>query len=298
MDDIRYSEFVFLRALAVRRFEFFDPADSKQTEPLSLPVGAVGMYSEMAATLIEDLYVRFDEGNAQLLVSRLRGELASHHGAPSGIQSYQWSDPRTAILQFLQNTQPPRRLRITYRGMRRIEELRDLLRRDRILEDFGVLLSIRYFRRDFEDALQRSPDVSVSVLYADMDDFGKINKKYGQAAGDVVMKKYLEVVRDCLGSLGTGYRGVGDETCALILGQGNDRAVEIAEVIRKGVETMRCEYEGIALPKVTTSIGVATTPPEGRTLDVENSAEDRKRQAKEKGKNRVISINQPAKRGT
>ena len=36
------------------------------------------------------------------------------------------------------------------------------------------------------------------------------------------------------------------------------------------------------------SIGVATTPPESRTMDVEACAEDRKRQAKAKGKNRVV----------
>jgi diguanylate cyclase (GGDEF)-like protein len=152
---------------------------------------------------------------------------------------------------------------ITYRGLRRIEELRDLLRRDRILEDFGILLSLRYFRRDADDALRRGADVAVSVIYADMDNFGIINKKFGQAAGDVVMRAYLEVVKQSIEPFGTGYRGVGDETATLIVGQGHERACGLAEKIRQGVES--------------------------RTMDIETVAEDRKRRAKESGKNRVVA---------
>jgi PleD family two-component response regulator len=43
------------------------------------------------------------------------------------------------------------------------------------------------------------------------------------------------------------------------------------------------------LPKVTASIGVATTPPEDRKLEIETLAESRKRQAKEMGRNRVVA---------
>jgi diguanylate cyclase (GGDEF)-like protein len=115
------------------------------------------------------------------------------------------------------------------------------------------------------------------------------NKKHGQTAGDVVMKAYLEVVHNCLGSFGEGYRGVGDETCALIFGQGHARAVEIAETIRKQVGELQCNYQGTPLPKVTASIGVATTPPENRSLDIETCSQSRQLQAKQQGKNRVIA---------
>jgi diguanylate cyclase (GGDEF)-like protein len=239
---------------------------------------------------IEDLYVEFRTSDMQRFVPRLRGELirADLVSPPPGIPDYLWNNPREGIHDVL-HQQSLQGLEITYRGLRRIEELRDLLKRDRILEDFGVLLSIRYFRRDFEDALQRTSDVSVSVIYADMDNFGVINKKHGQGAGDVVMKAYLEVVRDCLGSFGEGYRGVGDETCALILGQGHARAVEIAETIRKRVGELKCSHNGTTLPKVTASIGVATTPPENRSLDVETCSQSRQSKAKEQGKDQVVA---------
>jgi diguanylate cyclase (GGDEF)-like protein len=170
-----------------------------------------------------------------------------------------------------------------------MEELRELLRRDRILEPFGVLLDLRYVHADLQDYLRRSAELPVSVLYADMDKFKPINDKFGHDAGDVVLKSYLETVRDTLGSFGTGYRGRGDEVIAIIAGQGHERAVEIAEKIRSVVEAMKCDFQGKRLPNVTASIGVATTPPESRSMELQSAAEARNRQAKESGRNRVVS---------
>jgi len=67
-------------------------------------------------------------------------------------------------------------------------------------------------------------------------------------------------------------------------------AVEFAEAIRKGVESLSLKYKDIALPKVTASIGVATTPPADRKMEIKSLAESRKRQAKENGRNRVIPV--------
>jgi diguanylate cyclase (GGDEF)-like protein len=285
MDDIRYCEFMFLQAVASRKIDLFNICDGG-AQAKSVGINH-GMYPEMAEALLEDLYIQFTDSSIQLFVSRLRGELYGDQKPPGNFYDYEWNNPRSTLHSILTKNSL-RQIAITYRGLRRIEELRDLLKADRILEDFGVLLSIRYFRRDLQDAIQRDASVPVAVLYADMDDSEIVNKQHGQDAGDVVMKSYLEAVRDGLGSLGTGYRGVGDETCALIVGQDHQRVLEIAEKIRKTVETMQRAYKGTPLPKVTTSIGVATTPSLPRVMDVETVAQDRQRQAKREGKNRVV----------
>jgi diguanylate cyclase (GGDEF)-like protein len=287
IDDVRYSELPFLKALEMRlsAFEYFRPTDERQTKHVCLDSN---MYVEMAAALIEDLYVRFDNDTTQLIVSKLRGELSPSHGIPNTINEYDWSNPRRAF-PYILTGQFAQRLHITYRGRRRIQELPELLKRDRILDPSGVLLSIQYFRADLQEAIARAADVAASVLYLDMDDFGPINKKCGQVAGDVVIKAYLEVVRDTVGLLGTGYRGSGDEVVALILGQSHQRACELAEEIRKGVEALHCEHKGQKLPKVTVSIGVATAPPDARTMDLEGLADFRKFLAKDNGKNRAVS---------
>jgi len=122
-----------------------------------------------------------------------------------------------------------------------------------------------------------------------MDGFKTVNDRFGHSAGDVVMKAYLEAVREGIGMFGDAYRGSGDETVALILGQGHDRAAQIAEEIRTRVSQLRCEHKGQALPPVSASIGVATTPPEERNRDVYPIADRRQRAAKEHGKNRVVA---------
>jgi len=82
---------------------------------------------------------------------------------------------------------------------------------------------------------------------------------------------------------------VGDEVAVLIKGQGHDRAFEFAEKIRRGVKDLKCTYEGHELPGVSASIGVASTPPEDRKMELETIAEERKRKAKDGGRNRVVS---------
>jgi diguanylate cyclase (GGDEF)-like protein len=179
-------------------------------------------------------------------------------------------------------------MRITYRGLRRIEELRELLKRDRILEREGILLDMRYFYSDLQDALQRSSDTVVSVLRLDMDDFKAVNN-LGHAAGDEVMRNYLQTVKDTLGSLGDSYRGVGDEVACVIVGQEEKRVFEIAEGIRGRIEQMECKYKGTALPRVTVSIGIATTPPAAREMGLDDLADSRQLLAKKNGKNRIVT---------
>jgi len=289
MDDVRYSEFLFLQELAKGSpdFEYFR-GHPDQAKVVGL---TQTMYEDMAVTLLEELYVRFHDQDKRALVSRLRGELSSDYRRPGNLHAYQWENPRETIHDVLAHGNLYR-LVITYRGLRRIEELRELLRRDRILEPFGVLLDLRYVYADLQDALQRPLDTPISVLYADLDKFKPINDEFSHAAGDVVLKSYLETVRDCVGSFGRVYRGRGDEVVAIITGQGHERSCEIAENIRNAVATMKCEFGGKTLPNVTASIGIATTPPESRTAEIELLAENRNRQAKLAGRNRVIAASQ------
>jgi len=283
VDDIRYAELRFLQSLPKGPTEVFNHQDPRKAEASGLNPT---MFMEMVVTMMEEAYVRIADQNAQLLVGKLRGEV-SMRLVPSMLQS-QWDNPREALERlFLGNNLHS--LGLTYRGLRRIDELREVLARDRILEPFGVLLSMQYFRKDLQDALSLGGNVAVSVLYADMDHFKIVNTEFGQSAGDVVMEAYLRVVRDQIGVFGTAYRGVGDEVAILIKGQGHARAVDFAEKIRRDVEALECKYEGRTLPKVTASTGVATAPPEARQMELETVAEERKRLAKTEGRNRVVA---------
>jgi diguanylate cyclase (GGDEF)-like protein len=286
-DDIRYSEFLFLRALE-RHDRKFENVFINHPEQQSILGLQQRFYQQMVVALAEDGYVDFDQQDLQLLVGRILGEIAADFRRPSGIHDFEWGNPRECLRNKLLNGGFGIRVQLTYRGLCRIEELRELLKRDRILEPFGVLLDLRYFLRDLEEALHRPSDVAVSVLRLDMDNFKRINDEYGHAAGDVVMKSFLETVRSSLGSVGDAYRGRGDEVAALIVGLEHERAIEIAENIRRSIENLQCEFKGSVLPPVTSSIGLATTPPESRGTDMETLADDRQNRAKKLGKNRVV----------
>jgi diguanylate cyclase (GGDEF)-like protein len=284
MEDVRYSELLFLRAVANGKLSYFHASNPDHQKEFGL---RGDLYVEMALAALEDLSIQISHADASShLVARARGEI--NGSCPPNISYTDWMNPRGALLSLL-GGQGGKSLRITFRGLQRIEDLRDLLRRDRILEPFGVLLDLRYFQRDLRDAVGRSPELATSVIYSDMDHFGPINKKFGQAAGDVVMKRYLEVVRDCIAQFGSAYRGRGDEVAALVVGQEHKFAVEIASRIKNAIAAMECSYNGNVLPKVTASIGVASSPPEQRSMEIEMIAEERKRKAKEKGRNRVVS---------
>src|SRR5436309_15358707 len=143
MNDVRYSELLFLRELAKGSIDIFQDPGGTCSKAIGL---SSRMYVEMAAALVEDLYVRFDREDVQLIVAKLRGELAPHL-KPSCFPAHEWTNPRETLHNIIDGRAQAglQRVRITFRGLRRIEDLRDLLRRDRILEPFGVLLDKRYF---------------------------------------------------------------------------------------------------------------------------------------------------------
>jgi hypothetical protein len=225
MDDIHYAELQVLRGVANHQIEFFCQSDANQ---MNLELNGM-LYQEMVICLLEELCLALENDDRQLFVAKLRGELSQEHPGPWGASDWRWMDPRRGLADAL-TSGGLQRLRITYRGLRRIDELREILSKDRILDDFGVLLSIRYLNRDLQHAIERKPDTEVSVIYADMDNFRPINTKFGHEAGDAVMKAYLEVVRDSISRFGEAYRGVGDETAAVLVGQGHTRAVELAPI--------------------------------------------------------------------
>src|SRR6266700_7731056 len=92
MDDVRYSELLFLRELAKGPAHVFDPNGTRAKALGLCPT----LYPEMVAVLVEDLFARFHRDDVQLIVAKLRGELS--HGAKTGyFQDHDWVDPRRTL---------------------------------------------------------------------------------------------------------------------------------------------------------------------------------------------------------
>jgi diguanylate cyclase (GGDEF)-like protein len=182
------------------------------------------------------------------------------------------------------------RMTVTYRGVRRIDELRDLLSRDRVLDRFGILLDGRYIVSDLIRLLERTDGAAVSIIFADVDNFKAFNSDYGYHAGDAVLRAIFETVKRLLESRGEVYRRGGEEILAVLPYCGLEDSRALAEQIRGGVAAttvMLGEQELHA----TLSIGVAASPPCDRYGPaLEALAGNAVNRAKSEGRNRVIVV--------
>ena len=172
---------------------------------------------------------------------------------------------------------------------RRVDELRTELRRDRILEKFGILLDGRYIVSDLNAALERADGEPTSVVLADVDDFKQFNEAYGYKVGDAVLRAVFSTMKDVVGQRGDVYRSGGEEVVCLLPFTDVSACQEIAERCRAQIESDKVKHQDREL-SVTVSIGTATSPPsvpDGPLL--EDLAEMALKKAKRSGKNQVLA---------
>ncbi len=141
---------------------------------------------------------------------------------------------------------------------------------------------------DLTHAFQKNKPLS--VIYADIDCFKKINDKYGHIIGDHVLKEVSGVFCQQLRKKdGWIARYGGDEILICLPGISEVNAVRIANRIRSAVEKRNFCIHSYTL-KITCSFGVQTVYKESgvNTVDkIVELADIKLYQAKKKGRNRV-----------
>ncbi len=126
---------------------------------------------------------------------------------------------------------------------------------------------------------------SISIVIVDADHFKEVNDRFGHQRGDVVLKE----LAGCLSKMTrTGdhlSRFGGEEFVLLLPDTAHDDALEMAERLRQDITDCVSRPDGTTL---TVSIGVATAPEDGQTLDlILGRADERLYQAKNNGRDRV-----------
>lgn len=115
----------------------------------------------------------------------------------------------------------------------------------------------RYFMARMEEELVRvRAGLSSSVLTCDLDSFKAVNDTYGHAIGDLVLKRFANILRDALRKSDTVAR-IGGEEFAMIL---SGAPVAGAKVFARRVQQMLAErplVEGGVTIRVTASMGIA-----------------------------------------
>ncbi len=137
-----------------------------------------------------------------------------------------------------------------------------------------------------------------ALLVVDLDNFKRVNDRYGHPAGDAVLKAVADTLRattrkgDLLGRYG-GHGG--DEFLVLLPSTSLNEAMGVAERIRLGIRGMKVSAGERVLSGISVSIGVAAGCSELDALIA--SADSSLRAAKRSGRDRVGSGSWARRRG-
>ncbi|MCX7771274.1 MAG: diguanylate cyclase [Proteobacteria bacterium] len=127
-----------------------------------------------------------------------------------------------------------------------------------------------------------------SIIFIDIDDFKKINDKFGHLSGDMVLKTLTEKLKSCLRKSDFVCRFGGEEFVIFLHGADTEKALTIAERIRQEIENEKIKtYDGQYI-STTVSMGIATV--DETTKDIQellDKADMAMYRAKTTGKNRV-----------
>lgn len=129
-----------------------------------------------------------------------------------------------------------------------------------------------YNRRSFHTHLESQISARTAnserfgLLMLDIDHFKSFNDTYGHQAGDAVLEWFARHCEEACGDTNLLYRYGGEEFTVLMPRANVVAAHQLAETIRRRIETATFNYDGIDL-RVTLSCGVAAFPDNGVNED-------------------------------
>jgi diguanylate cyclase (GGDEF)-like protein len=165
--------------------------------------------------------------------------------------------------------------------------LHQVVREQAVTDELTGLVNRRRFLEALDAEIARADRLGapLSLLYADLDDFKRVNDCCGHPAGDEVLRTFAELLRSHLRGIDTAARMGGEEFAVLLPGTELDGAVGVAERIREQLAEQELMREEIG-SGLTTSIGVVQHE-SGSSDDLIRRADAALYSAKEQGKNRV-----------
>ncbi len=125
------------------------------------------------------------------------------------------------------------------------------------------------------------------VVLGDIDHFKSVNDTYGHDAGDFVLSSVSTLMRSELRKQDAVGRWGGEEFLWILPETGEEGALNVAERVRKRIETSPLAYDGKSL-SITMTFGVALYDAEAGFEDCVRQADEALYRGKEGGRNRVV----------
>ena len=167
-------------------------------------------------------------------------------------------------------------------------ELEQLSVTDRLTE----LFNHGYLQQRLDQELGRAGRFghALSVIMLDIDDFKAFNDRYGHLVGDDVLRAVSALVRESLREMDVAARYGGEEFAVIVPETDSQGARAVAERIRQSVSAHVFLHDSTGGEVHTTvSVGVATFPGDGRSVEaLIHAADAAMYRAKRAGKDRVV----------
>jgi len=165
-----------------------------------------------------------------------------------------------------------------------------------ITDPLTGIFNRRYLERRLRDEVARTNryDIPLSVLLIDIDHFKRVNDIYGHQVGDLVLEGMAQLIAATLRTTDVVARYGGEEIMVIAPNTPLNTATELAERLRKVVETASFEIPAeldldIMALGVMISIGVASFGGDTKTVqDLIQNADKALYRAKSEGRNRVV----------
>lgn len=173
-----------------------------------------------------------------------------------------------------------------------IEGLNAELRTMSRVDGLTGLYNRRYWQERFDSnfKLAKRRESPVTAMMLDIDHFKAVNDTFGHQAGDKVIQKLAEVIRENLRETDIAGRYGGEEFAIVLVDTDQSSAKSVAERIRVMASECAVEHEGHTIT-FTVSVGLAVFSNQHRSaMQWLEMADQALYEAKQSGRNRVISF--------
>lgn len=176
-----------------------------------------------------------------------------------------------------------------------LEQKNKLLKEHSIIDDLTTTFNRNYFKQIFPKTLNSAKRTNerIALLLIDIDDLKIFNETFGHDQGDKAIEKIgLTIKNTLLRADDLSFRIEGKRFAVIIKVDSDEKAVSVAEIIRKNVESLKIiQSDKNSNSHITVSIGLIFDFAQNIKDENElyNKAERALYLAKSNGKNRIIN---------
>jgi diguanylate cyclase (GGDEF)-like protein len=169
--------------------------------------------------------------------------------------------------------------------------LHRIVQRQAVTDELTQLANRRHFLSRLSAEISRADrfESPLTLVLADLDDFKRVNDRFGHQAGDIVLREFATILHESVREVDLPVRLGGEEFAVLLPETDLKGGVLLAERLRGRLERLEIPTPNGDSVQVTASFGVASYPSSGSSEDLLVEADGCLYRAKELGKNTVVA---------